>query len=219
MARSCQFHALLHERVKIHRRAMNRTLLLRCGARFQHLLDGMQKAIGVEQHQLVELAALHFFNRKSLQGLQIKADGRNRRLQFVGDGVDEAVVLLVAANFADQKNRIEDEARNDGAKKNDAQKNLDALAPVEDDPAAANRTGERCQANAQREEEIDRFLAADDAHREIVMGQGEGVRSQVSGSAVASFGVRFYERCFVFPAMSTSKLSDELVSGPLAPRR
>ena len=42
----------------------------------------------------------------------------------MGDRVDEAVVLLVAANFADQKNRIENEAGDDGAKENDAQKNL-----------------------------------------------------------------------------------------------
>ena len=95
----------------------------------------------------------------------------------MGDGVDEAVVLLVAADFADQKNRIEDEAGDDGAKKNDAQKDLDALAPVEDDPAAADRTGQRRQANAQREEKINRLLPADDAHREIVAGQVSGVRS------------------------------------------
>ena len=219
MARSRQFDALAHQRVEFHRQALRRAFLLRRLTRFQDLFHGVQQAVGIEQHELVELAPLRFFHLASLQGFEVEADGGDWRLQFVGDGVDEAVVLLVAANFADQKNRIEDEARNDGAKKNDAQKNLDALAPVEDDPAAANRTGERCQANAQREEEIDRFLAADDAHREIVMAQGEGVRSQVSGSAVASFGVRFYERCFVFPAMSTSKLSDELVSGPLAPRR
>src|SRR5271166_4193831 len=91
--------------------------------------------------------------------------------------IDEAVVLLVAANFTDQKNRIEDKARNDSAKENDAQKNSDALAPVEDDPSAADRTRHRRQAHAQGEEEVDRFLAADDAHREIVAGPMTGVRS------------------------------------------
>ena len=94
----------------------------------------------------------------------------------MGDGVDEAVMLLVAANFADQKNRIEDKAGNDGAEENDAEKNFDALAPVEDDPAAADRERHRRQANAEREECVDRLLAADDAHREIVAGWGKGVR-------------------------------------------
>ena len=75
----------------------------------------------------------------------------------MGDGVDEAVVLLVAANFAHQKDRIEDEAGDDGAEKDDAEENLDAFAPVEDDPAAADRNGHRGQANAKREKEVNRF--------------------------------------------------------------
>src|SRR5260370_23087185 len=89
--------------------------------------------------------------------------------------------MLVTANFADQKNRIEDEAGDYGAKENDAEKNFDALAPVEDDPAAADRERHRLQANPQREEEINRFLPADDPHRESVAGGRTGVRSPVQG--------------------------------------
>src|SRR5882762_3327542 len=131
----------------------------------------MQQALGIEQHQLVELPPLRFSHLESLQSLKVEPDGRDRRLQFVSDRVDETVVLLVAANFTDKKNRIEDETGDDGAKKNDAEKNLDALAPVENDPAAANRERHRRQANAQREEEINRFLPADNPHREIVAGR------------------------------------------------
>ena len=65
------------------------------------------------------------------------------------NGIDKAVMLLVAANFADQKNCIEDKPSRDGAKKNDAQKNSDALAPVEDNPATANRYRQSRQANSQ----------------------------------------------------------------------
>ena len=50
----------------------------------------------------------------------------------MSDRIDKAVVLLVAANFPDQKNRIQDEAGDDGPKKNDAKKNSDTLAPVKD---------------------------------------------------------------------------------------
>src|SRR5258708_39102168 len=100
----------------------------------------------------------------------------------MGDRVDETVMLLVAANFTDQKNRIEDKAGDDGAKKNDAKKNFDALAPVEDDPTAADSERHRRQANAEREKEINRFLPADDPHREIVAGGRTGVRSRARGA-------------------------------------
>jgi hypothetical protein len=170
MAHSRQFHALAYQRIELHWQALRRAFLLRRLTRFQHLFHGAQQAIGIEQHELVELPALRFFHLASLQGFEVEPDGGDGRLQFMGDRVDEAVVLLVAANFADQKNRIKDEARNDCAKKNDAQKDLDALAPVEDDPAAADRTGQRRQAHSEREEKINRLLPADDPHRKILTG-------------------------------------------------
>ena len=141
----------------------------------------MQQALGIEQHQLVELPSLRFSYLESLQSLKVEPDGRDRRLQFMGNRVDETVVLFVAANFTDEKNRIEDEAGDNSAKKNDAKKNFDALAPVEDDPAAADRERDGRQANAQREEEINRLLPANDPHREIVAGQVSGVRCKVQG--------------------------------------
>jgi hypothetical protein len=94
--------------------------------------------------------------------------------------IDKAVMLLVAPNFADQKDRIEDKAGRDGAKENDAQKNSDALAPVEDNPAAANRNRQTRQANSEREKKINRLLPANDPHREIVKGRVSGVRCQGS---------------------------------------
>src|SRR5271157_1565274 len=103
--------------------------------RFQYLFHGAQQALGIEQHQLVELPALRFSHFEPLQGLQVEPDGRDRRLQFMGDRVDEAVVLLVAANFADQKNGIEDEARDDDQEKYAAEKKHQTGAPVQDDPA------------------------------------------------------------------------------------
>src|ERR1700688_1153203 len=104
----------------------------------------------------------------------------------MSDRVDEAVMLLVAANFADEKNRIEDEASDYGAKKNDAEKNFDAFAPVEDDPAAADRERQCREANAKREEKINCFLAADDAHRKIVAGWGESVRWASLGGLIVT---------------------------------
>src|SRR5271165_694457 len=103
--------------------------------------------------------------------------------------IDKAVVLLVAANFTDQKNRIQDKASDDGGEKNDAEKNFDALAPVENDPSAAHGERHRRQANAQREEGINGLLPADDAHKEIVAGRGEGVRSQAFSEVMSVTGI------------------------------
>ena len=168
MAHSRQFHALAHQRIEFHRQALRRAFLMRRLTRFQHLFHGVQQALGIEQHQLVELPPLRFFHLASLQSLQVEPDGGDRRLQFMGDRVDEAVVLLVAANFADQKNRIEDQPRDNDQKKYGAEKKLQTFAPVQDDPTDVQHDRRRNQANAQRDEKIDRLLPADDPHREIV---------------------------------------------------
>jgi hypothetical protein len=139
---------------------MRRAFFLRRFSRLQHLFDGVKKTIGIEQHQFVEIPPLVLGHLASLQGLQIKTNRGDGSLQFMGDRVDEAVMLLVAANFTDEKNRIEDEAGDYGAKKNDAEKHFDALTPVEDDPAAADRERQCREANAEREEKINCFLAA-----------------------------------------------------------
>ena len=102
----------------------------------------------VVQHATVKLAALGFIHVTMLQGLQVKADGSDRGLEFVGDRVDEAIVLLVAANLAQQENRIENQPRRDGAEEDYAQENFDAFAPVEDDPAESDRDCDAGEADA-----------------------------------------------------------------------
>src|ERR1700684_3475867 len=106
----------------------------------------------------------------------------------MSDRVDEAVMLLIAANFADQKNRVEDKTGDDGAKENDAEKDPYALAPVEDDPSAANRKRHRRQTNAQREKSVNRFLSADDAHRRILIISLPGRRSTPRNSGKRKTG-------------------------------
>src|SRR5271163_4636995 len=115
MAGSRQFHAFPHQLVEVHRRAVKRAFLSRRCARFQHLFDGMEQALGIEVHHFVELAALRLIYFASLQGLEVEADGSDRGLQVTSDGVDEAVMLLVAANLADQKNRIKNKTGYDGS--------------------------------------------------------------------------------------------------------
>ena len=66
----------------------------------------------------------------------------------MGDGVDETVVLLVAPNLTHQKNRVEDDAGDDGTEEDDTEEDLHALAPVEDDPAASDSHRQRGQTHA-----------------------------------------------------------------------
>ena len=82
----------------------------------------------------------------------------------MGDCVDEAIVLLVAADFAHQETRIEDQAENDRREENDAEDKKNVFAPVEDDPADVQREGESDQANAQNDKESDLLPAAGDSH-------------------------------------------------------
>ena len=94
----------------------------------------------------------------------MQANGSDRRFQFVGNGVDKAVVLLAAPNLAHQKGGVHDHARDDQRKEDDAEKQQHALAPVENDPSDIEGNRQRHQANAQAEEEDDSSAAARDAH-------------------------------------------------------
>src|ERR1035438_8690548 len=92
MAHSRQFHALAYQRIELHWQALRRAFLLRRLTRFQHLFHGAQQAIGIEQHELVELPALRFFHLASLQGFEVEPDGGDGRLQFMGDQIGRAHV-------------------------------------------------------------------------------------------------------------------------------
>ena len=61
--------------------------------------------------------------------------GRDRSFELVGDGIDKAVVLFVPSDFANQKDRVEDEACDNNEKEDDAQHEQRDLAPIEEDPS------------------------------------------------------------------------------------
>src|SRR4029077_12736846 len=92
-----------------------------------------------------------FIHFAMLQGLQIEPDGSDGSLQFVGDGIDEAVVLLVAANFTHQETGVHDKPGDQQGKENYAQEKQDPFAPVEDDPADIEPDRQQHQANAQND--------------------------------------------------------------------
>ncbi len=83
----------------------------------QHLFDGSEQSIAVLHHHLVELLPLALVDLALLQRLQVQLHRRKRCLQLVGDGVDEVLVLLVPADFTDEKDRVEDGAGDDEGKR------------------------------------------------------------------------------------------------------
>ena len=132
--------------------------------RLQNLFDGPQQTVGVTEHESVEFAAARIVHRAALQGLQVKTNRRNGSLQLVGDRVDKTVMLLVAADFAHQENRVQDDAGSNRTEEDESKENLNAFLPVEDDPTAADSQRRGRQPDAQCQEESNRFAARGDAH-------------------------------------------------------
>ena len=79
----------------------------------QHLLDRCKQTVAILHHGAIELPAFDVVHGPGLQRFQVEANGRDRRLQLVRDGVNEGVVLFVAPDLADQKRGVEDHADND----------------------------------------------------------------------------------------------------------
>ena len=114
----------------------------------------------VGQHDVVELVALRLADRARLQRLEVQPDRGDRRLQLVGDGVDEAVVLLVALDLQHQEHGVDDQAGDDQAEQDDAEDDRRDAAGIGDDPADVQRDRGRDQQDAERDEERDRLLPA-----------------------------------------------------------
>ena len=113
----------------------------RADAGAQHLLDGVLQAIGILQHDAIELLALRVADLARLQRLEVQADRRDRRLQLVRDRVEEAVLLFGDAHFADQEHRVDDEARDDQGEGDDAEHERRDAPPVHQDPADVEGNG------------------------------------------------------------------------------
>ena len=132
----------------------------------QDLLDRLEQSVAVLQHDAVELAPFLLVQLAALQSLQVEPNRRHRSLELVGDGVDEGIVLLVAADFAHQEDGVEHHPGNDRDEQDDAEDEQERSAPVEHDPADVERDGQRHEADAQDGEEDDRPTpAADHANR------------------------------------------------------
>src|SRR5262249_25608862 len=152
VAKAGQLQAVMNDRREVHVLPVAARAALADLARAQHLLYRSQEAVRVIQHQPVEIAALVLIQTASLQRLQVETDGGDRRFQFMSDRVQEAVLLLVSADFPDQKDRVQDQAGDDQAEKDYAQYQRDRVGPVMDNPTDVEIERHGHQAGAQRDE-------------------------------------------------------------------
>src|SRR4051794_39454887 len=113
MTGTSNLHATFHEGVEIHFNQM----FLASGslAGLKHLFDCVHQTIGIFEHETVKLSSLPILKFPPLQRLQVQSQRSDWSFQLVGDRVDEAVMLLVLADFADQKAGVQDESGDDGA--------------------------------------------------------------------------------------------------------
>src|SRR5215469_1219177 len=144
VARARNFDAFLRQRSEIYVAANGCLRLVRNLSGLQYLIDRFEETVGVAQHEPVKILALRLVYVTSLQRLEIQPDRRDGRFQFVCDSVDETVVLLVAAQLANQEARVENHSQ--------------------DDPADVQRNGQRYQAYAEDDKERDRLSPARDSH-------------------------------------------------------
>ncbi len=101
----------------------------------------MVKAVCIGEHDLVELASAWLVHIAGLQRLQIQPHRRNRRLEFVGDGVDEGVVVLAAPDLKHQEHGVDDQAGNDEGEGDDAEYKRRGAFGVVNNPADDERHG------------------------------------------------------------------------------
>ena len=145
-------------------------------AGFEHLLHGAEQAVGVGQHDLVELLALRFWYIAALQSLEIETDRGDGRLQFVRDSVEEGVLALVAADLADEEDGVQHDACYQHREKDDTEHDGGDTAFVQDDPGDVVGDQAADQEHPKGDGECDRSASSSHVHGvelSIVGGEGE----------------------------------------------
>ncbi len=82
----------------------------------------------------------------------------------MGDGVEEGVLALVAADLANEKDGVEDDAGDENSEEDDAEDEERKMALVVDDPGDVEEDGKAGKQNAECDEECDGSAASSDVH-------------------------------------------------------
>ena len=139
MAEPCRVEDLARERCDVDRRALLEREPLPGDTRLEHLFDGPLQALGVVEHDAIEVAALRFGHVTRLERFEKKSNRRDRRLELVGDGVDERVVGVVATDLPHEEHGVDNDAGNDEGKGQDPENERQHAPGVDDNPADVER--------------------------------------------------------------------------------
>ena len=112
----------------------------------------------------VELAPLLVVEGAALQRLDVQADARDGGLELVRDGVQEGVLALVAADFADEEDGIQHHASYQCAEEDDAEYEVDDAGAIEQDPGDVEGDRQAGEHHAEGDGEGDGSAASGDVH-------------------------------------------------------
>jgi hypothetical protein len=126
--------------------------------------DGGEEAVAVFAHDGVEALALLLVAGMALQGVEVEADAGDGGLELVGDGLEEGVLALVAADFADQEDGVNDDPGDEDGEEDDAKEINSKAAAVVMDPGDVEDDGEGGETHAQRDEKCPGAAAAVEIH-------------------------------------------------------
>jgi hypothetical protein len=166
--------ALGDERMELDAGALLDALALAKFAGFEDGFDGGEETVAVFSHDGVEALSLLIISGVALEGFEVETDAGDGRLELVGDGFEERVLTLVAADFADKEDGVDDDTGDEDREEHNAEEIDGEAAAVVVDPGDVEDDGEDCKTHAQRDEE--RFGSA--AACEIHGYECNGVRGQ-----------------------------------------
>jgi hypothetical protein len=130
----------------------------------EHGFDGGEEAVAVFAHDGVEALALLLVAGMTLEGFEVEPDAGDGGLELVGNGLEEGVLALVAADFTDQEDGVDDDAGDEDGEEDDAEEVDGEAAAVVMDPGDVEDDGERCKTHAQRDEKRSGSAAACEIH-------------------------------------------------------
>jgi len=156
--------ALGDERLEIDKGSALQAMALPELARFEDLLDSGKQAVGIGKHGGVELLALSFLYRVALKRFEVESDAGNRRLELVGDRVQEGILTFVAAYLAHQKDRIENDTGDKQGEEDDPQDGERNGALIENDPSDLQGDGKADKKDTEGDKECNRSAASCDVH-------------------------------------------------------
>ena len=152
------------EGVEVDEGAVLQAMPLTQLAGFEDLLDGGEEAVGVGEHDLVELLFLLFRGCPALEGFKVEADAGDGGFELVGDGVEEGVLTLVTANLTNEEDGVEHDAGDDEQKENRAKDGEGKGTLVPDDPADVEGDETADDERAKGDIESDSSAASSDVH-------------------------------------------------------